>query len=300
MIKYIIIVILVLFHQVGLAQILPNHNNLRILIVSDEVNPHNLTDEELTQPGDISQALSGTASLNSSAILEIHTNQIELATVELVREPNDALAYDILIYFAHRNPSNGNNPEARQSSFVAAVELFLQNGGGVISFHHGLYNGVGKQPMQNLLGAQASGSVPWDTINGQDVIFVGGNHFIGTHEISYDLQVAYENSDHQIPAANYPAFNNMPDERYPQTDFTQTNSGCEINVLFESDYVDNGNTHLLSYTKQCPTWKSKIFVYQPGEYQPNAFSGNNYQILLNAIYYLSDNRWDVIFSNNFE
>jgi hypothetical protein len=33
---------------------LPPHGPLRILIVSDEVNPHSLPDEELTQPGSIS------------------------------------------------------------------------------------------------------------------------------------------------------------------------------------------------------------------------------------------------------
>jgi hypothetical protein len=282
------------------AQILPVHEPLRILIVSDEVNPHNLTDQQLTQPGDISNALQNTVALNTSAILEINTDQLEQATTALLRNENDPLAYDILIYFAHRNPSNGNNAQIRQEAFVVAVESFLQTGGGVISFHHGIYLGTGKQSMQDILGAQAIGAVPWDTVNGQDIIYVGGDHFIGTHQISYDLQVVYENNAHGIPAANYPAFNNVPDERYPQMDFNTANMGCDIKPLFESDYSDNGNTHLLSYSKFCPNWHSQIFVYQPGEYQPNALSGNNYQILLNAIYYLSAHRWDIIFSNGLE
>lgn len=282
------------------AQTLPEHESLRILIVSDEVNPHNLNDEQLTQPGDLSVALQNTAVLNTAAILEINTNQIEQATTELLRDKNDLLFYDILIYFAHRNPSNGNSAQARQEAFVMAVETFLQAGGGVISFHHGIYLGSGKQSMQNILGAQAIGDVPWDIVNGQDIIYVGGEHFIGSHQINYNLQVAYENNDHLIPASNYPAFNNVPDERYPQMDFNSSNANCDIKVLFESDYLDNGDTHLLSYSKHCSNWKSQIFVYQPGEYQPNALSGNNYQILLNAIYYLSAYRWDIILSNGFE
>jgi len=81
---------------------------------------------------------------------------------------------------------------------------------------------------------------------------------------------------------------------------TAANSGCEIENLFQTNYSDNGNQHLLAYTKQCTGWTSKVFVYQPGEYQPNATSGNNLQILLNAIHYLSEYRWDVIFADRFD
>lgn len=36
---------------------LPPHGPLRVRIVSDEVNPHGLSNPELTQPGDLSAAL---------------------------------------------------------------------------------------------------------------------------------------------------------------------------------------------------------------------------------------------------
>jgi hypothetical protein len=299
----LLLICLILFlinSYVSSAQVLPAHDPLRILIVSDEVNPHNLSDEQLTQPGDISNALLNSSALNTAQVLEIPTAQIEAATTELLRPFNDPQSFDVLIYFAHRNPDNGNSAQSRQEQFVNAVETFLQAGGGVVSFHHGIYLGTGKQSIQNLLGAQAIGAVPWDTINGQDIIYVGGDHFIGTHQINYDQQIAYENADHDVSAGNYPAFNNTPDERYPQMDFNNGNTGCQLKVLYESDYNDNGNTHLLSYTKFCSGWGSQIFVYQPGEYQPNALSGNNLQILLNSIYYLTAHRWDIIFSNRFE
>ena len=300
-----LLLVLQLNMNTALSQILPPHQPLRILIVSDEVNPHGLDDNSLTQPGDISAALANTVALNidtgTDAILEIDTNQIELATTELQRSLADSLRYDVLIYFAHRIPNNGNNAAGRQADFVSAVESFLATGGAVISFHHGIYQTAGKQAIQSLLGAQATGGVPWDTVDGQTLIFVGGDHFIGNHEISYDQQVAYEHPAHGIAAANYPAFVNVPDERYPQMDFNKGNSGCDISILYESDYVNNGNQHLLSYLKWCPGWGSQIFVYQPGEYQPNALgNGNNFQILLNAIYHLTDGRWDVIFQNDFE
>lgn len=283
-----------------LAQVLPVHEPLRILILSDEVNPHNLTDQELTQPGDISSALNATTALNSPLVLEIPTNQIEQVTTELLREENDPLAYDVLIYFAHRIPDDGNNAQSRQNAFVVAVEQFLQKGGGVISFHHGIYLTSGKNGMQNLLGAQATGSVPWNTTDGQDVINVAGDHFIANYAMNYPLQIAYENTALSIPAAIYPAFNNTPDERYPQMVFNSGNTGCDIQPVFESDYQQNGGNHLLAYSKHCPLWKSQVFVYQPGEYQPNALSGNNFQILLNAIYYLSAYRWDIVYVSGFD
>lgn len=282
------------------AQVLPPHESLDILIVSDEVNPHGLTDGELMQPGDLSNLLSNTVTLNTSSVLEFDTNDIEQATARLNLSPSDANWPEVLIYFAHRIPNNGNDAAGRQAAFVAATEQYLQAGGGVISFHHGAYLTAGKQAIQDLLGSQATGGVPWDTVNGQDVIFVGGSHFIGTHQISYTGVTTYSHPAHGVVADNYPFFNNTPDERYPQMDYNNGNSGCELETLFESNYSDNGNQHLLGYSKQCPGWLSKVVVYQPGEYQPNATSGHNLQILLNAIYYVSGFRWDVIFADDFE
>ncbi len=297
-------VVALLWLSAPLAQTLPPHDPLRVLIVSDEVNPHGLPPESLTQPGEIGAALAATAALNidaqPDAILEVPTNQIELATAALNVPFDDAQAYDVLIYFAHRAPNNGNNDQPRQEAFVNAVEQFLEAGGGVISFHHGIYLGAGKTSMLNLLGAQATGSVPWNTVDGQNVINVDtGAHFIVNHAINYDLAIAYSNPAHGVPAGTYPAFNNTPDERYPQMDFNGGNTGCEIQVLLQSNYDAAGD--LLAYDKHCPDWRSRVFVYQPGEYQPHALEpGNNYQILLNAVVHLSHFNWDVIFRDDLD
>jgi len=228
------------------------------------------------------------------------TNDIALPSYALDFPSGHLDIPGVLIYFSHLIPNNGNYAAGRQADFVAAVNQFLQTGGGVISFHHGSYQTAGKQPIQDLLGSEATGGVPWDTVNGQDVIFVGGDHFIGTHQITFDGTTTYSHPAHGIPAANYPYFNNTPDERYPQMDFNSGNAGCEIDNLWQSNYSNNGNQHLLGYTKWCPGWTAQVFVYQPGEYQPHATSGNNFQILLNAIYHLSDFRWDVSFRTDFD
>jgi hypothetical protein len=285
------------------AQTLPPHPPLRILILSDEVNPHGLLPAQLTQPGEISAALAGAPALNldsgAEALLELPTNSIEQATSRLLRAASDPLAYDVLIYFSHRIPDDGNKVVARQEAFVAAVQQFLQQGGGVVSFHHGIYLLPGKESMQSLLGAQASGAVFWNTVEGQNVINVGAEHFVSSNGIAYPNVLSYADPANGIAAGNYPAFNNTPDERYPT--LARLPVGGFFQPLFASNYNQNGTQHLLGYQLRQPAWQGVVIVYQPGEYQPNALTaGNNFQILLNAIWYSAGfARWPV-FASGFE
>jgi len=139
-----------------------------------------------------------------------------------------------------------------------------------------------------LIGGEATGSVPWNTVVGQNVINVAAGHFISTNGVSYPDSIPYQDAARGIALANYPAFNNTPDERYPNLATFPGASGIE--VLFESDYAELGNTHLLGFTHREPGWLGVVVAYQPGEYQPNALddlSGNGFQILANSILYAS-------------
>lgn len=270
---------------------LPAHGPLRILIVSDQVNPHNLSNNELTQPGDLLNALSNSGNgLNIDTVVEIPTNDIHLATALLSLSSSDPDSYDVLIYFAHRIP-NDDTPQQNQSdqdNFTNAVESFLQDGGGVIAFHHGLYYTSGKEGILSILGATATGGVPWDTTDGQNVINVDPQHFITSNEVEYPSQVSYADVANGVTSGNYSYFNNTPDERYPN--FSINNDAEDVNVLLASDYNQNGITHVLGFTHKRSTWNNEVFAYQPGEYQPNALddlNGNNFQILANAVYFLA-------------
>lgn len=270
------------------GQTLPPHAPLRILIVSDEVNPHGLTPAQLTQPGDIAATLALTPALHlagdAEALLEIPTDQIEQATQRLQREPTAADAYDVVVYFAHRIP-NGANAQARQEAFVAALQRFVTAGGGLVSFHHGIYYTAGKESLQQLLAGQASGAVPWNTLDGQNVINVAPGHFISSNGLSYAQTLAYADAAFGVAPGQYGYFNNTPDERYPQLQLLP-GSGVRT-ALFASDYADNGTAHVLGYTWRQPHWAGVAVVYQPGEYQPHALGAGdpNFQILLNALVY---------------
>lgn len=287
---------LVLTSQAVIAADLPPHAPLRILIVSDYVNPHGLPPADLTEPGDISFALMQpdnglNISLTPDSVLEIPTNSIEIATAALSVELCEPAAYDVLIYFAHRIPNNGSssNNTARQEAFTQAVENYLIAGGSMLSFHHGSYLTSGKQSIQSVIGASAFGSVPWNVVDGQNVINVAPGHFITTNAIEYTNFTFYGDPESGVPMGVYLYFNNTPDERY--LNYVINDDAGDFKVLFGSNYSQNGSTHLLGFVHKRPQWKGIVFGYQPGEYQPNALDdldGNNFQILANAILYLSE------------
>jgi len=112
--------------------VLPAHGPLRILIVSDEVNPHGLSDAELTQPGDLLAAIANPASgividPAPDGVIEIATDDLALATAALSVPIDDPTAYDVVVYFAHRTPGGGASAQL-QSDFEIAVEVFLVAG----------------------------------------------------------------------------------------------------------------------------------------------------------------------------
>lgn len=275
------------------AATLPPHDALRVLVVSDEVNPHALSPAELTQPGDLTALLLDPAiglalSADPDALVEIPTDEIERATSLLTVGRSDPAAYDVLVYFAHRIPAQGADPPGRQAAFTAAVESFLRAGGGVVSFHHGSYAWPGKTAMLELVGAQANGAVPWDTVNGQDVIAVNPGHFACATGVVYDGLRRHAAPSWGIADADYPYFANVPDERYPT--FTINPTARDFETIFVSDYVDGGTTHLLGFTHRDPAWEGIVVGYQPGEYQPNACdpAGPNAQVLVNAIVFAAN------------
>ncbi len=293
--KWILSTIIVfgLLAEMTFSSTLPLHKPLRLLIISDEVNPHGLPDNELTQPGDLSSALVNVSSgLNISelagSVHEIATNNIDQAIALLTLPFDDPNAYDCLIYFAHRIPNDDTPAQnnADQAAFVSAVENFLVAGGGIVSFHHGSYLTNGKESIQDIIGVTATGSVPWNIIEGQNVINVSPEHFITTNGIEYTGNVIYSDVPRNIPLADYSFFNNTPDERYINFEINPTAQNIEI--LFGSNYNQNGTSHILGFTHQAPNWQGVVVGYQPGEYQPHALddpNNNNFQILANAIVY---------------
>jgi hypothetical protein len=124
-------------------------------------------------------------------------------------------------------------------------------------------------------------------MTGQNVINVAPGHFVTENGMAYEGTSAYTDLARGVPADDYTYFNNTPDERYPTFDLLPT-AGDTIEMLFASDYNENGTQHVLGFTHWRPGWCGYVVAYQPGEYQPNALDdldGNNFQVLANAIVY---------------
>lgn len=277
---YLVLAVSVCANGLSQAATLPSHAALKILVVSDEVNPNNLTDAELTQPGDISAALNADDSgiaLSDAGALEVNSQCADdaLASLESDTPP------DVVIYFAHRAALGCDGSDV-QERFTADIEAHLVRGGGFVVFHHGIYAWAGKDSIIDLIGGQAN-SINYDTKTGQRIFAVAPGHFVTTNGLTYT------NSGHLdavagVAAGDYPYFDNVPDERYPDTTLT-LEDGETREILFASD---SGGLRVISYSLQRPGWKGRVVTYQSGEYQPHALDdreGPNFQILANAILY---------------
>lgn len=262
---------------------LPPHGPLRIVVVSDSVNPNNLSDAELTQAGDLEAALAGpNTGLNVDSVVEVDSQCVDDALTALA-DP----ATTTLIYFAHRSARRCDDSDG-QVALTAAVEALLVSGGGVVMYHHGIYQDAGKEPILQLLGGTA-GSIQWDTNSGQNIINVADGHFVTSNSVEYAGMAMYADMQNGVPAAQYPYFNNTPDERYPALTLLKL-PGETRTVLFASDYAANGDVHTIGYDLQRPGWLGRVVFYQSAEYQPHALDdvdGNNFQILANALVHVS-------------
>ena len=260
------------------AATLPEHEPISIVVISDQVNPNGLPDAELTQPGDLSAAIGGPGSgLVVGDLDEVASDCIDDAVAAL-----DA-GVDVLVYFAHLPATSCAGADA-QDMLTDAIGGHLQAGGGVVVFHHGVFTMPGKEGVLALLGATAN-TIDWQPEAGQTVIATGGDHFVVTNGLDYpEMRTLPGNDMFGIAPGDYPAFTNVPDERYPGLSYL-TEPGEERRTLFVSDY---GPGALLGYDLRRADWAGHVVMYQPGEYQPNALDpeGANFQILANAIYYV--------------
>lgn len=271
---------LLVYAGAGQAVTVPNHEPLRIHVISDEVNPHGLSAAELTQPGDIAAALNRPelGLQLASPVQETASSCVDGALAGLAEE-----AVDVIVYFAHRGASDCQGAAA-QAQLTSAFARLLENGGGIVAFHHGLYEDAQKGDILQLLGATASG-ISWNTAEGQRVFATAPEHFVTSHGVSYAGEAALEGVA-PVPSGTFPYFDNIPDERYPSLSFLEED-GENRTVLFSTS---SGGVRPLGYALERPGWQGRVVAYQPGEYQPNALDdleGPNLQVLVNAIVWAS-------------
>ena len=264
------------------AATLPGHEPMTVLIIADEVNPHQLNDADLTQPHDLAPALSAPDSgLKLTAISTVDSQCVDAALLALSSDTPP----DVVLYFAHRGARHCDGDDA-QPALTGLIEQGLEKGLGLVVLHHGLYvdfrnRGV-KAPLLQLIGSEAD-SIEWNTADGQRVINVNPGHFITSHGIDYAGNHEFSGAA-GVASGRYPAFTSKPDERY-ELIREHIVPGEQRTPLFATD---SGTPRLLGYVLQRPGWQGRVVTWQPAEFQPNALddrTGPNFQILVNAIYF---------------
>ncbi|MEY4641770.1 MAG: hypothetical protein RLZZ227_1764 [Pseudomonadota bacterium] len=264
------------------AAVLPEHRAFDLLIVADEVNPHRLSDADLTQPQDLAPALMAIDSALSLANIDTVSSQcIDNALTQLAAQQAPA----VVLYFAHRAAKRCDGSDA-QAEFTELMRQGLERGIGVVVLHHGWYVDIftpgAKDELLALLGAKTN-SIAWDTTQGQRVYAVGGEHFVSSNGLRFEQEAEFAGTG-SVAAGAYPYFVNVPDELYADTVLMEE-PGEERTPLFASDSM---GSRLLGYALTRPGWQGRVVAYQPGEYQLNALddrAGPNFQILVNAIYF---------------
>jgi len=280
--RFPVLLLFLLYTSAVTAASLPEHPPISILIVADEVNPHQLPDELLTQPEDLAPALS--RSTSGLAIASINTVDSQCVDDALVSLGSDNPP-DVLLYFAHRGATDCEGSNA-QPEFTKGVEKGLQEGMGLVVLHHGLYvdfrnRGV-KAPLLALIGSEAD-SIEWNTESGQRVYNIQPGHFITRNGLEYSSSGAFQGSE-EVDAGTFPLFTNRPDELY-ELIRVHHEPGEHRTPLFATD---SGSPRTLGYVLERQGWTGRVVTWQPGEYQPNALddhTGPNFQILVNAIYF---------------
>ncbi|GEM_PF-1695892 len=201
--------------------------------------------------------------------------------------------YDVVIYYKHW--STGMN-DALQNAMVT----YADNGGGVISLHHGLYNdlfyGSGKNVLVEQLFEAQSNSTGWGA-DRTTYSLVSSNygHFITTHGIDYPEALTWSSasplSSSNTSLSYYSAIS-IFDETYTNMAFEPSATfgyGLnEITPLLSNDVNTNTQSNVSGFSKLFdPSGDGtvgKVVYLQPGENRDNyAINSLFGQMIRNAV-----------------
>lgn len=221
-------------------------------------------------------------------------------------------SFDVLVYFQHN---------AVSQTLQDAIVAYVDNGGGAVFIHHGIYNHLAAN---NTLINMVGGELPADaTLADTDIYFSEGvqnnmvnvnyGHFVSSYEVflnenilTPDLPqtVTYTPSDEIFSNQNldtnggYFMFQvGEPDELYPASRFVNTDFGTGVNqinrIFANNTIIGNGLTN----DGQYDTWgwtriydadangvAGRIVYLQPGETNEITFANPQYQqVVRNAV-----------------
>ena len=228
--------------------------------------------------------------LNLAGVLPFSANDI--SAIE-----NYLNGFDAVVFYKHWSTHLSN--EIQQ-----ALKNYADNGKGLISIHHGLYNDVDGANNKNILVNEVFGAssemATWSAQIGT-VTFHNTNygHFISSYGVSYSSNgpsPSNWNSNPNLSSGNLsrstlPSFS-FYEETYNNTNFTGTpvfgRQENQITALFSNDLNPSSQAHTAGFCKlfnpSADTSVGRVVCLLPGERQESYLTTSPYgQIIRNAV-----------------
>ncbi len=202
--------------------------------------------------------------------------------------------YDVVVFYKHWASNITSNLQN-------AIVNYADDGGGVLSIHHGLYNS-GKSILVNDLFEAESSSSGWSAnLTEYNLVMTNYGHFVSTYGVVLSNPVETPSNWSSLPegAANmsYSYYPNIEIEDEIYNNMTYTSSASfgrgvnEITPLFSDNVSSSQYHHASGYVKLFDGSNDgsvgKVAFFEPGERPENYEIDSPYgQILRNAVVWL--------------
>jgi len=202
--------------------------------------------------------------------------------------------YDVVVFYKHWASNITSNLQN-------AIVNYADDGGGVLSIHHGLYNS-GKSILVNSLFEAESSSSGWSAnLTSYNLVMTNYGHFVSTYGVALANPIETPSNWSSLPegAANmsYSYYPNIEIEDEIYNNMTYTSSASfgrgvnEITPLFSDNVSSSQYHHASGYVKLFDGSNDgsvgKVAFFEPGERPENYEIDSPYgQILRNAVVWL--------------
>lgn len=266
--------------------------------------PCNYGNDEENLPADYRDLVANLSSTEARDDFSFEVTDLHIGSESLPYDPNDQedieayLAnFDAVIFYKHWS-THITNP------LLNAIGTYADNGGGVVSLHHGLYNDIDGNQNKNalthdLFGVQSAQDGWGADRTNYDIYSTNYGHFISTYLIDYEQTLTNpEWGDTPIdPSANRSMSTlksfNVFDEFYTNMEFTGTKDfgrgSNEITPLFSNDSEHDGIQHTTGFTQfvnfgRLSTTVGRLAYFQVGERKENYDVNNPFgQVIRNSV-----------------
>ncbi len=195
--------------------------------------------------------------------------------------PEELKKFDAIIMYIHGGMT---------SKCAQGLIAYAENGGRLLVLHHGIASNKNKTPeWLKFLGIHLNREegtenyYEWIEEITSNFVNLHPNHYITSHNVTYDKKVSYTSSDTPSLPGEFPALELHETEVYINHQFTD---GREKTVLFGFRYEDAKTGKVIMQDRSGwykPVKKGLLFYLQPGHSKTDFANPNFAQIVRNCL-----------------